>query len=117
MMINRIGTSVQENMSNSVRGQTTNEKTTEPTQTKENQENVSTFPKEKMDKVVQAMNKFVSASTTHIKFELHDKLNEYFVKVIDDSTQEVVKEIPSKKLMDIYAAMNEYLGILVDQKI
>ena len=63
------------------------------------------------------MNDFLKPSNTHLKFEFHDELEEYYVTMVDDVTQEVIREIPSKKLLDMYAAMTEYLGILVDKKI
>ncbi|HEY9577047.1 MAG TPA: flagellar protein FlaG [Pseudobacillus sp.] len=70
-----------------------------------------------MEKIVQGMNDFLKPSNTHLKFEFHDELEEYYVTMVDDVTQEVIREIPSKKLLDMYAAMTEYLGILVDKKI
>ena len=74
--------------------------------------------KEQLEKVVDSMNQFLTASNTHLKFEFHDELREYYVTVVDDVTQEVIKEIPSKKMLDKYASkMSEALGIVVDQKI
>ena len=73
--------------------------------------------KEQIEKIVESMNEFVSASSTHVKFEFHEKLNDYYVTVIDSATNDVIKEIPSKKAMDIYASMLEYMGILVDKKV
>lgn len=73
--------------------------------------------KEHIEKVVNSMNEFVKASNTHLKFQFHDELKEYFVTIVDNTTNEVVKEIPSKKMMDMYAAMTEFLGILVDRKV
>ena len=73
--------------------------------------------KDEMEKVVQGMNEFLKPSNTHLKFEFHDELQEYYVAIVDDITQEVIKEIPSKKLLDIYAKMTEFLGVLVDKKI
>lgn len=72
---------------------------------------------DQVTEVIESMNKFLQASHTSLKFELHDELNEYYVTLVDDVTQEVVKEIPSKKLLDVYAAMTEFLGIMVDKKI
>ncbi|GIN85273.1 hypothetical protein J6TS2_16590 [Heyndrickxia sporothermodurans] len=115
-MIDRLGGQVQPiiTMSNSVQGETKNLQTAEPVQSQQKMEAV---PKEKLEKIVDSMNEFVSASNSHLKFEFHDKLNEYYVTVVDDNTQEVVKEIPSKKMLDMYAAMTEFLGIMVDKKI
>ncbi|HJV17141.1 MAG TPA: flagellar protein FlaG [Bacillales bacterium] len=73
--------------------------------------------KEKIKQIVKGLNEFLNPAHTSIKFKLHEKLNEYYVTVVDDSTNEVVREIPSKKLLDMYADMTERLGILVDKKI
>jgi flagellar protein FlaG len=73
--------------------------------------------KEKTEKVIQSMNDFLKASNTHLKFQFHEELKEYYVTLVDDTTNEVVKEIPSKKLLDMYAAMTDYLGLLVDKKV
>lgn len=73
--------------------------------------------KEKVEEVVKGLNEFLNPAHTSIKFKFHEKLNEYYVTVVDDNTNEVIKEIPSKKLLDTYAMMAEHLGLLVDKKI
>jgi flagellar protein FlaG len=73
--------------------------------------------REKTEKVIASMNDFLKASNSHLKFEFHDDLQEYYVTLVDDKTNEVIREIPSKKLLDMYAAMTEYVGLLVDKKI
>lgn len=75
------------------------------------------FPKEKVKEIVDSVNKFLEASSTALKFEFHEKLNEYYVKIIDEKTKETIREIPPKKMLDFYAAMTEFLGLLVDKKI
>ncbi|UKS64797.1 flagellar protein FlaG [Rossellomorea marisflavi] len=62
------------------------------------------------------MNEFVSSANTHLKFEYHDRLNEYYVTIVDDVTQEIVKEIPAKKFLDMHADMAEFMGLVVDKK-
>ena len=63
------------------------------------------------------MNKFLESVDTQLRFKMHDELNEYYVTIVDSKTDEVVREIPSKKLMDIHAEMKKFLGILIDRKI
>ncbi|MFE7060629.1 flagellar protein FlaG [Sutcliffiella sp. NPDC057660] len=70
-----------------------------------------------MEKIVEGMNEFITPVNVSIRFELHDKLKEYYVKVVDTATDEVLREIPSKKFLDMYAAMTEYMGLFVDKKI
>ena len=73
--------------------------------------------KEQVENIVKSMNQFVSASRTHLNFEFHEKLEDYYVTIVDSETNDVVKELPSKKLLDMYASMLEFMGILVDKKI
>lgn len=73
--------------------------------------------KQKVEEVVKGLNNFLEPAHTSMRFKLHEKLNEYYVTIVNDNTDEVIKEIPSKKLLDTYAAMAEHLGLLVDKKI
>jgi flagellar protein FlaG len=73
--------------------------------------------KEKTEKIINSMNNFLKESNSHLKFKFHEELKEYYVAVVDDITNEVIKEIPPKKLLDLYAAMTEYLGLLIDKKV
>ncbi|MCT2347440.1 flagellar protein FlaG [Niallia taxi] len=95
-----------------------NDATTEP-QVEENKA-VNLVDKEKerknLEGLMASLNDFMPAHTS-LKFQLHDKLEEYYVQVIDDQTKEVIREIPSEKMLDIHAAMKEYLGLMVDKKI
>lgn len=73
--------------------------------------------KEKVKKVVDSLNNFLEPVHSSIKFKLHEELDEYYIEVINDNTNQVIREIPSKKLLDVYAEMTEFIGIMVDKKI
>ncbi|MFB9973255.1 flagellar protein FlaG [Allobacillus sp. SKP2-8] len=79
--------------------------------------NEKSLSKEEAAKLVKGLNDFVEPMHTSIKFELHDKLDRYYVSVIDQNTDEVIKEIPPKKMLDMYAAMAEFMGFIVDEKV
>lgn len=89
----------------------------EPSSKQPSKQDHKELDKEKMEEVIQGMNDFLQPTNTSLKFVLHDKLNDYYVAVVDDRTDEVIKEIPSKKLLDTYANMMEFVGLLVDKKI
>ena len=72
---------------------------------------------ENIKEIVEGLNHFLTPTHSSLKFEFHEQLNEYYVTLIDDSTKEVIKEIPSKKMLDFYAATIEKLGFLMDKKI
>lgn len=73
--------------------------------------------KEKLVEKVDSMNDFLEPTNTSVKFKFHDELGEYYVQVIDTLTDEVIKEIPNKKFLDINASMAEFAGLLVDEKL
>ena len=81
------------------------------------QEKVEKVPKEKLMEKVDEMNEFLKPTSTSLKFQLHEKLEVYYVQIIDTRTEEVLKEIPNKKFLDMYASMAEIAGLLVDEKL
>lgn len=72
--------------------------------------------RQELEKSIEGLNKLMQSSNTHLNFVLHDKLNEYYVQVVNDQTQEVIREIPSKKMLDIVAEMKSMIGVLIDEK-
>ncbi|MFJ8266902.1 flagellar protein FlaG [Peribacillus asahii] len=79
--------------------------------------NQQKITKEQVQEAVDGLNQFLQPTNTSIRFEYHEQLNEYYVKVVDDKTEETIREIPPKKLLDFYAAMTEFVGLMVDKKI
>ncbi len=73
--------------------------------------------KDKLQNVVDTVNEFLQVNHNASKFVLHDGLDRYFVQVVDTKTDEVVKEIPPKKLLDAFYEMQKLLGMIVDEKI
>ena len=51
-----------------------------------------------IEQKISSLNGFLQPIRTNLKFELHEKLDRYYVSVIDSNTHEVIKEIPPKKL-------------------
>ncbi|MCK6258674.1 flagellar protein FlaG [Fictibacillus sp. KIGAM418] len=73
--------------------------------------------KQQLSKMINGVNELLIPTHTSSKFVLHEKLNDYYVQVIDDKTKEVLREIPSKKFLDMYASMLDYVGLFLDKKI
>lgn len=76
-----------------------------------------TVPKKDLEKIIEGMNKLLEPSNTSLEFKLHDETHSYYAVLVDSNTKEIVREIPSKKLLDFYAAMEEFLGLMFDKKI
>ncbi|MYL57498.1 flagellar protein FlaG [Virgibacillus halodenitrificans] len=77
----------------------------------------NTITKDKLRSVTEKLNEFVEPLKTDLKFVFHEKLNEYYVTVVNPLTDEVIKEIPPKKMLDMYADMAELMGLMIDEKI
>ncbi|WP_110112519.1 flagellar protein FlaG [Bacillus sp. CGMCC 1.16541] len=75
------------------------------------------YQKEQLEKAVEELNAFLEPTFTAVHFELHEEAKRYYAKVVDVKTQEVIREIPPKKLIDMYVEMNRFLGLLFDYKV
>lgn len=79
--------------------------------------NIPAENKKSIDKSSEVAAKSVKAeSSTHLKFQIHDKTGDVIVKIIDDNTGDVIKEIPPEKILDMIAKFQEMDGIFIDEK-
>ena len=53
---------------------------------------------------------------TKCEFSYHEETKRVSIKVIDEDTKEVIKEIPPEETLEMIAKMWELAGILVDEK-
>lgn len=65
---------------------------------------------------VDSVNESLKPSHTSVKFKYHDKLNRVSIKIVDDETDEVIKEIPPEETLEMVQKMLEQAGILVDER-
>ena len=79
--------------------------------------NDKSWTKEELATQIDAMNKLVELKFTSLEFEQHEKLDRTIVRVIDRDTEEVIKEIPPQKFLDMISSMLEFAGIIIDEKI
>jgi flagellar protein FlaG len=108
-----------------------NNQTSYPKQNKEGLPKEKTIPKEpsiemkgqdntaaKLDKVKAALESFNEIlKPTHLEFKMHDESGRYFVKIVDDKTQEVIKQIPSEEFLKMISETKNQLGLLVDKRV
>lgn len=71
---------------------------------------------EELIHAIEKANKSVNIYDRRLEFSIHEETKEIMVKVIDTSTDEVIREIPPEKILDMVAKMWELAGILVDEK-
>lgn len=66
---------------------------------------------------VNKLNEFMEYTQRNSKFVYHEELEKYYVEVVDAQTEEVIKEIPPKELLDAYYEMQKMIGKVIDHKI
>ena len=69
---------------------------------------------EQIRKAVEQMNK--SMGNSEAIFGVHEGTNRVTIKIVDKSTQEVIKELPPEKTLDMIARIWDMAGILVDER-
>lgn len=75
------------------------------------------YTKEDVEKAVNATNKILNEERDiRYKFQVHEGTDRIMVKLIDKETKEVIREIPSEKILDLIGDIWERLGILVDER-
>lgn len=67
--------------------------------------------------IIEKANKDFIIYDRRLEFSIHDKTKQIMVKIIDVSTDEVIKELPPEKILDMVAGMLEVAGIIVDRKV
>ena len=65
---------------------------------------------------IEKANKAITGSNRKFEFSIHEATKEIMIKVLDSDTNEVVREIPNEKILDMVAKMWEMAGIMVDER-
>lgn len=98
-------------------GQTDNQQVQQQNQgLPENKEKVQ-VSKEKIDKAIDQANESLAEHNIRLEYSIHEKTKEIMVKVMDENTGEVIREIPSQKALDRLAMVLKEIGSLVDEKV
>ena len=69
-----------------------------------------------LDEAVKTVNDFVMTVNNSLQFSIDDDTGVTVVKVIDSATKEVIKQIPSKEMLELAKALDSIKGLLVHQK-
>lgn len=72
--------------------------------------------KEEFQKVLDAANRVIFGDETRFKFKVHEQTGTIMIKIIDNQTNEVLREIPPEKILNVIAGIRELAGIIVDKK-
>ncbi len=83
---------------------------------KEEGKNLAEVSPEKVKSAISEINNKIRPTHTQCEFKYHEKTNRISITVRDTNTDEIIKEIPPEKTLDMIAKSLELAGILVDEK-
>lgn len=69
-----------------------------------------------LEQAIEGLNRAFEPVERGLQFEVHDETNRVIVKVIDKTSEEVIREIPPEKIVNMLAHIRELIGVLIDEK-
>jgi len=78
--------------------------------------NTAAVPREQLEQAVEAVKKFIAPISSNLDFSIDEETGIRVIKVIDSSTQEVIRQIPSEEILQIAKALDRLQGLLIQQK-
>lgn len=72
--------------------------------------------RQQLDNAVKAVNDFVNPVNNSLQFRVDDDTGKTIVKVIDKTTNEVIRQFPSEEMIAIAKALDGIKGLLFRQK-
>ncbi len=69
-----------------------------------------------VSEAVEKLNKALEGTNRRMEYSVHERTNGIMVKVIDEATGKVIREVPPKKILDMVANMMEMAGLIVDER-
>ena len=79
-----------------------------------NIDGISEISHEELEKSIEKANEFLLGLNTQFDFKVHEGTGRTIVRLIDIETEEVVKEIPPEKMLDVIAGIWDMAGIILD---
>ncbi|GAA5159767.1 flagellar protein FlaG [Viridibacterium curvum] len=71
---------------------------------------------EQIDRAMSEVRRMVSPVARNLQFSIDDETGRSVVKVVDATTNEVIRQIPSEELLQITRSLDRLSGLFVKQK-
>jgi len=69
-----------------------------------------------LEAAVKAVKEFIQPMTGNLEFSMDEETGETVIKITDASTKELIRQIPSKEMLEIAQALDRLQGLLVKQQ-
>ncbi|MBC3809055.1 flagellar protein FlaG [Undibacterium seohonense] len=74
-----------------------------------------TYTREQVNEAVEAINKTIQAASQNLEFSVDKDTSNVIVKVIDQQTKEVLRQIPTEEALEIAKSLDRLQGLLIKQ--
>ncbi|MHB0885185.1 MAG: flagellar protein FlaG [Bacillota bacterium] len=88
-----------------------------PAETPEERDEAREPSRAEVERALENVNRAASVANEKISFVLHDGSGRLMVRVVNGGTGEVIREIPSKDLLDAEARIREAIGLFLNRKV
>lgn len=72
--------------------------------------------REQLQQAIDETNRMIFKEDSRFEFKMHERTGRILVKLVNNETDEVIKEIPPEKILDLVASIWDLVGILVDER-
>lgn len=70
--------------------------------------------KSDIEKSVNKMNEHIVGINAQLQYRIHEGTDRIMVKLVDTESNEVIREIPPEKMLDLVAGIWERVGLVID---
>lgn len=88
----------------------------EPVKDKKDKGFEGKFDKDDLEDAVKSTNDLIFQNDRRFEFKVHERTGRMMVKLLDKDTDEIIKELPPEKILDLVASIWDLVGILVDER-
>jgi len=76
-----------------------------------------TLSAEFFDKFIQEANARLFPTNRKFNYDFHEATNRIVVRIVDSETDEIIREIPPEKILNVAEKMLELVGVIFDERV
>lgn len=74
-----------------------------------------TYTREQVNQAVEAINKTIQSASQNLEFSVDGDTSGVVVKVVDQQTRQVLRQIPTEEALEIAKSLDKLQGLLIKQ--
>lgn len=83
----------------------------------QNTDDTALLKTEEVAELSEKLNEFMDQLNTDICFDYREKLDRLYLQVVDRRNDEVIKEFPPERILEVLEGLRDWVGLILDKKI